>query len=403
MNWVRGRQPEQPTSQQREITAASALQLAAAKQLREERRAAYLSPGHRDFDRQQELVAVRGFRLVADAEGRVTDILWPSEEQFKADYVVFCRVLDFLWKTAHKNDALFQLPPQHRGHKEECLSPFQEVEAILFGTDTYKQVGGMPFFIQLNDPMIPVSLAHTGISPAAHSCNVLAELKTDGLSTGPLERVHRFNQRIRAIFHDLGKLFIAQGDTFQDHAQISYYLLRKLIYYYCLKQEKTTPERAQELAELLAGPVRYHHIFEQVEDGFLSVAEAAQVIEDPSYVPDIAALTMADRMSIKGAGKNLVFALLVFKDYPAVLAQFFGQDPTVAILSQRMQRACFAQVHERARHAPELVQLFKTVAVPALEHLGCTTTALSDFVTDKQGVSSDPVDAFFASLVFQAM
>lgn len=145
------------------------------------------------------------------------------------------------------------------------------------------------FFAALDDPSIRVSPAHTGTTPFVHTGNVIRELETGGLTSD-----ERYYARWSAVFHDLGKLFIATADGQQHHAEISYEVMKD---YLASRQD-------HEAIEYLPA-LRFHHALEHIE-----TADQSQVKPDEvkdylrSLVPTesarkvLAALVLADRKSI---------------------------------------------------------------------------------------------------------
>ena len=220
----------------------------------------------------------------------------------------------------------------------------------------------MPFFRRLNDPTIPVSPSHQGIAPATHSLKVLELIKTDHIASP----VRKFIIRTNAIFHDMGKLFIADKDEFQDHAHISYYIARKFLARYMTERFGFSVEEAYIQAGHFALPIRYHHLLEQVEENFLTEKEAAGLLPSDSTLEDVATLAIADRLSIQsGTGKHTVFAFMVFFGYPHLLQQIVATDK-VAILAERLRNHCMAGVAEVAQEIDQFPELLEQLAIPVI-------------------------------------
>lgn len=326
-----------------------------------ERKRSYLQPGAKDVARQQGWVEARGYRLQTNQEGtEVIDIHWPTPEQEAADYRVFAKVCDLLWQRQRQSDAQFHAQPKYRHQAGHALSVFQTIEELLMGDGVTKT--GMPFFRRLNDPTIPVSPSHKGIAPATHSLKVLELIKTDHIASP----VRKFIIRTNAIFHDMGKLFIADKDEFQDHAHISYYIARKFLARYFSERFNFSLEEAYIQAEHFALPIRYHHLLEQVEENFLTEKEAAGLLPSDITLEEVATLTIADRLSIQsGTGKHTVFAFMVFFGYPHLLQQIVTTDK-VELLTERLRDHCMAGVAQVAQEIEHFPDLLEQLAIPVI-------------------------------------
>jgi hypothetical protein len=348
-------------SQQAELDAIirNEQQLKAAQAA--DRKRSYIEPGIPDVERQVDLVRMRGFEFQTNPDGsEVIDILWPSPEEEETDYRGFVQVAHLLWRKRNQSDKQFFASPKYRHSADQALSTWQQVEELLMG-DSISQTG-VPFFRKLHDPSIPVTKAHTGRTPAAHILDVLECVKSDHLQLD----FRRFLVRVNAVMHDWGKLFISGKDIYQDHAHISYYIARKFLARYFIEYFGATPEIAFAQAATFTLPIKYHHLLEQVEENILTEKEAAQLLPSEAVLEEIATLTIADRLSVRGGmGRYAMFAFLVFFGYPHLLKQIVTTEE-VLVLAQRLSGQCLGGVADVLHSSDEYPNLIDSIALPVI-------------------------------------
>lgn len=323
-----------------------------------ERRRSYLFPNEVDVQRQADLLAARGYSVVTNSTGtEILSLNWPSEQLKLNDYRSFCRVVDIFWATQAQSDHQFHTTAVEKDSDSRTLNTFQRVEALLMGEPGSM---GMPFFRALHDPSIKVSPSHRGVTPAAHSLNVLDILSTQHLESN----TSKFLVRASAAYHDLGKLFIADKDIFQDHASFSFYIFREFLARYIEEKFNFGKEEAWQIATKAGLPIKYHHIFELVEDNFLSEQEAAGLVGSAGVVEIIATLALADRMSVK-KDRHTVFAFMVFFSYEQLLKQLAVSDQ-VERMAERLKQYCLNDVSILASQFDQIPLLVQELALPVI-------------------------------------
>jgi len=145
-------------------------------------------------------------------------------------------------------------------------------------------------FKLLNDPSILTSAVHHH-TPMRHVFRVMGELRVDQLSYE-----QRIKVRFQALMHDLGKIFIADQDFFQDHARLSYVIVMDY-----LSQRLKFDSHA---ANAFAAGILFHHIDELLDKNVMtdfefsdsSLLRSYQV--DPDLLHLIRVLSIADCMSV---------------------------------------------------------------------------------------------------------
>lgn len=323
-----------------------------------ERRRSYLAPNEVDVQRQVGLLAACGYSAITNGSGtEILSLNWPSEQLKMVDYRSFCKVVDIFWTTQAQSDQQFHTTAAEKDSDSRNVNTFQRVEALLMGEPGNL---GMPFFRALHDPSIKVSPSHLGVTPAAHSLNVLDILSTQHLESN----ISRFLVRASAAYHDLGKLFIADKDIFQDHASLSFYIFREFFARYIEEKFNFSTDEAWQIATKAGLPIKYHHIFELVEDNFLSEQEAAVLLGSADIVEIIATLALADRMSVK-KDRHTVFAFMVFFSYEQLLKQLAVSDQ-VDRMAERLKQYCLNDVTILARQFDQIPLLVQELALPVI-------------------------------------
>lgn len=336
------------------------------ERFRLEIRAAYLSRGKPEVQRLRLLFESRGFLVATNLNGtEITDVLWPSSEEYEQNYRVFAQAFDLLLATSHQSDSAFHSQPKHRHTRDTAPTTFHKLEEIVLGSTHGGP--GMPYFRAMNDPTILVSESHRGTTPAAHSLNVERYLKTGHLESG----FYRALVRMHGWTHDFGKLFIADNDVYQDHAQISYYLLRKMyarfIFEKAAEDKKfVAPQDALNLADMFLQPVRWHHILEQWEKGHITEGELLSVLDTVQTTQMTATLAVADRLSV--GGKYSVFAFLVFFGYASLLERINVGFKLQSMINSFVEQF-LGDVAEVAQTADDLGRLIDKIAVPFIQSL----------------------------------
>lgn len=85
------------------------------------------------------------------------------------------------------------------------------------------------YFATLNDEKIEVSPGHRGTTPLMHTFHVVDRISTKHYHPREDHLLGVFKLRIAALFHDIGKRIIANGDSYQFHALISELIMRDFL------------------------------------------------------------------------------------------------------------------------------------------------------------------------------
>lgn len=231
-------------------------------------RASYLEQDNLDrVDRADDLLRSVGFSVGRDTEtGEISTLHWEHMEQ---DFDTLDDIFMIISEATELN-------------KEEFAAQvLPRIQQLALGFDNHH---GSYLLRGLNNPEIKTSGAHTK-TPFGHTLEVFEHLESDGLTPGQVDW-----SRFSAMGHDLGKLAIADGDYFQDHAELSYLMMRE----YCRSR---TGLSAQEIEDFLA-PIRYHHTFELVDKGILTVEDVRALVSSDQALVVLATLSFADVQSV---------------------------------------------------------------------------------------------------------
>jgi hypothetical protein len=169
-------------------------------------------------------------------------------------------------------------------------------------------------FKRLDAEGIAVSEAHRGTTPYQHILNVLKELKIGefaSLFESEAQQGFVINNIMNALFHDWGKLIIARDDTEQYHAEISYLMTKEFGL----------------LTEDQLAAIRYHHIFELLDKGKVSIDQIRKIFSDATSFAHLSILSSADVASVVSYEAYAIGGLLDIMKL-IVLGQF---DETQAI------------------------------------------------------------------------
>lgn len=296
---------DRPNSQK---TTADQERTAQASKQRQEIRWKYLQPGRKEALRVEKTIVSQGaldFSVRLNPErNTIIGLEWPTKEQ---DYRVFKDIFFLLVEAQIKKPAdLYaeQKPP-------DTLEAFPHLLKMIGD-----YLNHMPIFVALNRKSIVVSPAHIGTTPAQHTVNVVNLSRLNQYPTSFGKALAIFD----ALWHDLGKNFIADGDYTHDHAEISSLILREL--YQKLLQDPKARDYIGEyffedkpdtlihflsnddldaavIRELVAA-VKYHHILESIEKGDITIEEFINLVRgNTRLIKRIAGLAMADRLSVE--------------------------------------------------------------------------------------------------------
>lgn len=110
------------------------------------------------------------------------------------------------------------------------------------------------------------------ISAFEHTIDVLAKLKT---YEGSSDDIRAFS-RISAIFHDVGKFVLKEGDSdeFQYHAAISYWIFKTYLF-----SRKDSYDLSDDGVSSVLDVIRLHHAPQMVETGYLNLKSVQQLVE----------------------------------------------------------------------------------------------------------------------------
>jgi hypothetical protein len=266
------------------------------------------------------LLKAKGFTPTTDKQGTIIDIAWP-EERF--DFALLDGVAGMIWAANNQTD------------EEYRESTLQEIEVYINANAQLRLVKDIKsIFIKLDDPTIPVSKAHSR-TPMRHTLDVAHGIdtsvfrnqltQTEALADWQNDAI--FAARFQAFVHDWGKLFIADGDIYQYHAELSYLLFKKYVDSR-VKRGLIHPNQADSLLQ----PIRYHHIFELVSKGVFDLEEVLELLvtDENAYIL-LGVLAAADAGSVEGYGH---FALenvtTFFQGLERELAEVLARLPNFA-------------------------------------------------------------------------
>lgn len=234
----------------------------------DELRSAYFEPNaENNIARIQALLESEGFKVIRSfGDGEITAISWQNMEQ---DFESFDLIFQVISQATDLTDAQFN----------RLLVP--RMQSIALGLENRR---GSYLFQGLNSDNIQTTQAHTK-TPFAHTIDVVRNATTEGLTAGQKDWVRMLN-----FVHDIGKYIIANNDHFQDHAEIGFLIMRE----YCRKH---TEMSAAEIDQFLA-PIRYHHTFELVDKGVLTIDEVWDLVDSPKAMVVLSTLAFADVQSV---------------------------------------------------------------------------------------------------------
>ncbi len=265
-----------------EVARAAEQAAAAAKQRERELVAeSYFNPGPQDVARQSEFLKQKGFTVTISEDGNeIIGLEWPN---FISDFAAFNKLMTHFIKTAQQNHQEYSSSRKDT-HGREVPSSFQVMVNILLGSAPGER--GMPIFIANNNEEIPRSPAHPH-NPAQHALDVAAiENQVPGT------QFEMIQQRLN-VLHDIGKAITASKiitdeagnqsvvvtrDIYQDHAHVSAYIVRELLQKYLLDTFKMREKDAGEVAELFSLVIKYHHVFELVENKIITIDDLVKLL-----------------------------------------------------------------------------------------------------------------------------
>lgn len=179
-----------------------------------------------------------------------------------------------------------------------------KIDAVMLG-QSEQRVGE---YKKLNDPTVVVSRSHKGTTPYEHKKNVLAKLELQKF-------ISQFEQAsdktqfliqtiIEVLLHDWGKNVIANGDTSQYHAEISFLFIREWI--------KTWDENLQQQLNpaRLLDVTRYHHAFQFVDQGQFTVQDIMRELPDLHTFMALSLVASADAASVTEYSAYSLYTLL---------------------------------------------------------------------------------------------
>jgi hypothetical protein len=195
------------------------------------------------------------------------------------------RIIEIKWERREKDFNILEKVKQiidQDLNDEEYRKEIPNIETILL--DTW-------IFNQQNNSEIKVSQAHTGVTPFAHTMDVLRLLKTDGLEKNEIRAI-----RWAAVWHDIGKIFGAVPPEAYFHSQLSVNISEAFF-------RQQYPDWTEDFTEHVLDSIRYHHISEAYDRGWLTIDQLAKRLKNDQTALFIYILGAADVTSIKAYEK----------------------------------------------------------------------------------------------------
>jgi hypothetical protein len=258
---------------------------------REAIRSKYLEFGSGDWARIAQLILdssiAQSIGMRVEEQNGERRIVWNTMEE---DFAAFDDIFNYIvLKVAHQE-------VHYREDDEVFWELFQR----------------SPMLRSLNSSSIETSGAHT-ITPFEHTIQVYKQI----IANAGMDYRQQILVLCEALGHDIGKLVIAKGDEFQDHATISSEVL---------KQYLMARGFMKEDAIKLLAPVTLHHLAENVEKEIIAPEEAATLVDDQEIAQILSILTLADGASSEAhlhfAAQNAnVLIQALRKKFEAVLGQ----------------------------------------------------------------------------------